>query len=46
VLKSETVATQAKEIGVAIAGGFDARKELVCGVGAAVIAFGVILMLL
>src|SRR5258708_6419387 len=41
----EAVAAQAEEVGVPIAGGFDARKELMRGIGAAVIAFGVMLML-
>jgi hypothetical protein len=44
--KGKTVATHAKEVAVAVAGGFDARKELMCGMGAAVITFGIVLMLL
>ena len=35
--KGKTVATQAKEVAVAISRRCDARKELMCGMGAAVI---------
>ncbi len=42
--KGKAIASQAEEIGVAISRGFNARHELVRGMGAAVIALGGVLV--